>query len=582
MTVGIVVEHGLRVPMRDGACLLTDVWRPATDEPLPALLFRTPYGDQVVRAASPERLATEGFAVVAQHCRGRFGSEGEWIYVHSDVEDGFDAVEWAAAQPWCNGRVGMFGASYSGNTQWLAAQARPPHLVAIAPEACAADYWEGMFDSGGAFRLALRLGWTVFVVAAMAAEWGIQDDELANLRELSAESYDAAQSDDPNRLDRIRRRLRAAVEKVLRRRPIRDNPLWHGRATWLDELFEHESRTDSHWLRVNPTTHYGAIDLPALHIGSWYDIHLGATLRHYTGMRRQAPTERARQGQRLLIGPWDHWHPGNSTVGDIAFGTDAAIDLAQVRANWFREQLCDEPAANRPPVRIFVMGSNVWRDEREWPLARTEYTRWYLRSDGRLLPEPPADDHDVDRFTFDPADPVPTLGGRLLGAGGEQPGPLDQRAVGERDDLLDYLSPVLTEDVELTGPVTMDLWAGTDAPDTDFTALLLDVRPDGRWVNLCEGAVRARHSGVTMPLVPGAVYHFTIDLAATSAVLFAGHRVGLRLSSSSFPEWEPNPNTGNPLGVDTGPDVRVAHQAIHRGRLHPSSIVLPVIPAQPR
>jgi hypothetical protein len=579
VTADVVIERGIRVAMRDGVHLVTDVWRPATEKPLPALLLRTPYADQVVRTAAPERLAAEGFAVVAQYCRGRFGSEGEWAYVHSDVEDGYDAVEWTAAQPWCDGTVGMFGRSYSGNAQWLAAQTRPPHLVAIAPEVCAADYWEGMFDSGGAFRLALRLGWSVLVVASMAEQWGIDDAEVTELRELSARVYDLAQEDDRPGLTLARRKLRMAVEKILRARPLRDNPIWHGRATWLDELFEHESRNDSHWLRVNPTTHYGAIDLPALHIGSWYDIHIGATLRNFTGMRRQAPTERARLAQRMIIGPWDHGSPGALVVGEVDFGPEAAIDLTRVRADWFRRHLYGEPVPDLAPVRIFVMGANVWRDEQEWPLARTRFTRWYLHSEGRLLPVRPDEQESADRFTYDPADPAPTVGGRLLGAGGEEPGPFDQRAVGDRDDVLTYTSTELTEDVELTGPVTMDLWASTDAPDTDFTAMLVDVHPDGRMVNLCEGAVRARHTNAVLPLVPDAVYHYPIDLAATSAVIFAGHRIGVRISSSSFPEWEPNPNTGNPLGVDSDADLRTAHQTIHRDQSRPTSIVLPMIPA---
>lgn len=581
-TVGLVIQRGVPVAMRDGIRLSTDIWRPDTEEPVPALLLRTPYSDQVIRMARPERLAAEGFAVVAQHCRGRFGSEGEWVYVHSDVEDGYDAVEWTAAQPWCNERVGMFGRSYSGNAQWLAAQTRPPHLAAIAPEFCAADYWEGMFDSGGAFRLELRLGWSVEVIASMAKQWGIEDPELDYLRDLNIRVYDLIQDSDEQGLRAVRGQLRDAVRKILRTRPIRDNPIWHGRATWLDELFEHESRTDSHWLRFNPTTHYSAIDVPALHIGSWYDIHLGATLLHFTGMQRQAPSAETRQAQRLIIGPWAHVNTGASIVGEIDFGPEAAaIDITQVRSDWFRRHLRGEPVADLAPVRIFVMGPNVWRDEQEWPLAQTRFTRWYLHADGRLLPTRPAEHDSADRFTYNPADPVPTVGGRLLGDGGEQPGPFDQRAVGDRSDLLTYTSPVLTEDLELTGPVTMELWASTDAPDTDFTAMLVDIHPDGSMFNLCEGAVRARHTAAVMPLVPDAVYHFTIDLAATSAVLFSGHRIGVRVSSSSFPEWEPNPNTGNPLGVDSDADMRIAHQTIHRDQSRPTSIVLPVVPVGP-
>lgn len=575
----ILEERGLYVAMRDGVRLLTDVWRPDTPEPLPVLLTRSPYGEKVITAnLQPARLAAEGFAVVVQNCRGRFGSEGEWSYVHSDVQDGYDAVEWAGAQPWSNGRVGMFGHSYLGNTQWLAAQTRPPHLEVIAPEACAADYWEGTFGAGGAFRLALRVGWTATVIAEMAPSWGIEDTQLERVREVSLDLYATAHEGDPEALRAVRQKMADAVNEILRRRPLRDDPLWHGRATWLDEAFEHEARSDSHWLRANPTTYYSVIDLPALHVGGWYDIHLGASVRHYTQMRRQAPTARARAAQHLVIGPWDHWHPGESVVGDLDFGPAAAIDLTRQRADWFRRWLKDEPTPHQPPVRIFVMGRNAWRDEQEWPLARTRYTPWYLQEECGLSPEAPTGQGGGEHYTYDPRDPAPTVGGRLLGSGGEQPGPLDQRRIAERADILAYTSGELAEELEITGPVTMDLWAATDAADTDFTAILCDIHPDGTIINLCEGAVRARHTGPVMPLAENAAYHYTIDLAATSAVLFPGHRIGVRISSSSFPEWEPNPNTGHPLGVAGEADLRVAHQHILRDRLHPSRIVLPVIP----
>jgi hypothetical protein len=571
-----LIEHDIRVPMRDGVHLAADLYRPDVDAPVPVLITRTPYGPAMAQSSyQPQRLAEAGFAVLVQHCRGRFGSEGTWVYVHCEVEDGYDTVEWAAAQPWCDGQVGMFGQSYAGNTQWLAAQAHPPHLVALAPEACAADYWEGTFGSGGAFRLALRVGWTALVIGQMATRWGIADPELDRVRQATEDLVSALRSGEPELAETTRRTARETLDRVFRTRPFRDNPLWHGRADWLDEAFEHESRHDSTWLRFNPTTYYGAIGLPALHIGSWYDIHLGATLRHYTGMRDQAP---GRPAQRLIIGPWDHWHPRERVVGDVDFGSEAAVDITDVRARWFRQQLLGEPQPERCPVRIFVMGKNVWRDEHEWPLARTQYRHWYLHGNGRLSETPPSTADGADHYVHDPRDPVPTNGGRLLGGAGEQPGPLDQRAIGERADVLVYQSEPLAAELELTGPVTVDLWASTDVPDTDFVAVLVDVHPDGRALNLCEGAVRARHVLSTPPLVPGAVYHFGIDLAATSVLLAPGHRIGLYISSSSFPAIEPNPGTGNPLGTDTDANLRAARQTIHRNSVHPSRVVLPIIP----
>jgi putative CocE/NonD family hydrolase len=574
--VGVVFEQGMKVEMRDGVHLVADVWRPATDRPVPVLVARSPYGRQMSALMSePECLADAGYAVVIQDCRGRFDSDGEWSYVYCEVDDGYDTVEWAASQPWSNGRVGMFGASYLGYTQWLAAIARPPHLEAIAPEVCVADYWAASFDVGGAFRLSLRLGWTATVVAQMAETWGIDEPSLKTLREAMEETRAAMA--DPPRLAEAKRRAGDTMVAVLKRRPFRDDPLYHGRASWLADIFEHEARTDSAWLTRNPATHYADLDLPVLDVGGWYDIHLGGTIANYVEMRRQARTERARAAQRLVIGPWPHWNYQSTLVGEVDLGPEAVLDPTAMRIEWFDRWLRDLPARDNTPVRIFVMGENVWRDEQEWPLARTQYTPWFLHANGRLDTAAPRAAGEPDRYTYDPRDPAPSVGGRLLGIG-EFAGAFDQRTVEARDDVLVYTSDELAAPVELTGPIVVELWASTSAPDTDFTAKLVDVYPDGRAINLCAGVVRARHSGAALPLAPGAVYRFTIDLVATSVVLPAGHRIRVDVSSSSFPEWEPNPNTGNPIGTDTDADLRPADQAIFHDPLHPSRVILPVIP----
>jgi uncharacterized protein len=574
----VIVERGVQVGMRDGVRLAADVWRPDTAVAVPVLVCRTPYGRSMVEVSmAPETLARAGFGVVAQDCRGRFDSEGEWRYVRCEVEDGYDTVEWAAAQSWSNGRVGMMGPSYMGYTQWLAAIGRPPHLAAMIPECCPSDWWVANFDTGGAFRLALRIGWTASVVAQMAAEWGIDDPRLAALREVFDDARVAVAAADPAAIRAARERSKDLLADVYRTRPIQGNPLWHGRAGWLDEIFEHEDRDDAVWRRINPSSHYDALDLPAVHVGGWYDIHLSGVLANFVGMRAQAPTERSRTAQRLVVGPWAHWSPQVPVVGDIDFGPDAVLDLTAVRLAWYGRWLQDGPDPGWAPVRIFVMGENVWRDEQEWPLARTRYTPWYLRAGGRLGADRPDDGEDADGFVYDPRAPVPTVGGRLLGSG-EVAGPMVQPAVDGRDDVLVYTSEPLDGPMEVTGPVRVELWASTDAPDTDFTAVLLDVGSDGAAVNLCEGAVRARHAGLGVGLVAGAVYPFTIDLVATSVVLRAGHRVRLLVSSSSYPEWEPNPNTGKPLGTDTAADLRTAHQRVYHDPRHPSRLVLPVIP----
>jgi putative CocE/NonD family hydrolase len=573
----VIEEHDVMVPMRDGVCLGTDIWRPRTDMGVPVLVSRTPYSkDMIALTSAPEELAAAGFAVVLQDCRGRFSSEGNWGYVHCEVDDGYDTVEWAAAQSWANGRVGMFGASYMGYTQWLAAVARPPHLEVMAPECCAADYWAASFDSGGSFRLALRLGWTASLIATMAPEWGIEDPVLERLRQAFLEARAAVASGDPQSVRATREATKVLLDDVYRMRPIMDNPLWYDRATWLDEIFRHESRDDSNWRLVNPSTHYGALDLPAVHVGGWYDIHLEGTLRNYMGMCRQAPTERARLAQRLIIGPWSHWTPQLSVVGDVDFGPSAALDPTALRLQWFRHWLQEKDGLGLAPVRIFVMGLNAWRDEQEWPLARTRYAPWYLGLAGRLGPMAPAAGEGPDSYVYDPRDPVPTLGGRLLGSG-EVAGPFDQRRLGSRPDVLEYTSEPLGSSMEITGPVTARLWVSSDVPDTDFTAVLMDVHPDGSAWNLCEGGVRVRHAGIGT-LMPGAVYQLPIDLVATSAVVAAGHRLRLHVSSSSFPEWEPNPNSGQPVGLATEADLRVAHQTVYHDAYHPSHVVLPFIP----
>lgn len=573
----LIHDRGVIVPMRDRIRLVADVTRPNREEPVPVLLMRTPYGrSRISLTFDVESLAREGFAVVIQDCRGRFDSEGEFAYVRGEIEDGYDTVEWAAVQPWSNGRVGMFGQSYMGNTQWMAAISGAPHLHVIAPEICPADLWTGNFDTGGMFRLGLRLSWTAGIVAAMATNWGIDDERLRELEQASGEVAMAEYAGDHANAQDAARRARAILYPLYQARPVGSSDVFHGRVSVVDELMEHEGRADAWWRRISPMTYFDVIDLPALHIGGWYDIHIGGTLTNFAEMRRQAPSDRARDGQRLVVGPWSHG-PTGARSGDVDFGASAAIDVGQLRLPWFRHWLQDGPEPGWAPVRIFVMGENVWRDELEWPLARTVYTPWYLHQGGGLSPEAPSTDSEPDRFVFDPRDPVPTIGGRLLSTG-DPAGPRDQRPTFGRPDVVLYRSEPLESPLEITGPVIAELWAATDAPDTDFTATLIDEHPDGGpALNLCESGVRARHL-FRVPLAPGAVYPFTIDLVATSAVVGVGHRLSLLVSCSRFPEWEPNPNTGRPLGVDAATDLRSASQAVFHDSRHPSRVVLPVIP----
>jgi uncharacterized protein len=579
-TAGLIEDRSVAVVMRDGVTLFADVRRPDTEQPVPVLLMRTPYNRALLAAGFPiDRMVRAGFGVVLQDCRGCFESEGRWSYVRGDIEDGYDTVDWAARQAWSNGRVGMFGPSYMGNTQWMAAISGAARLEVIAPACCPSDLWTGSFDTGGAFRLGLRVSWGAGLLASMASKWGIEDERLARLSAATLDLVVAEFTGDDAGAADAAARARDVLEPLYRERPLGSSDLWRDPVTVVDELAEHEHRSDSWWRRVAPSTYYDVIDLPALHTGGWYDIHLGGTLTNFTGMRRQAPTERARHGQRLVIGPWGHWRPDRTTWGDVDFGPAAALDVAGMELAWFHHWLQDGPVPGWAPVRIFVMGENEWRDEQEWPLARTEFTPWYLHSGGELSPRSPDDDDgEPDGYSFDPADPVPTLGGRLLSTG-EPAGPRDQRPTFSRPDVLLYRSAPLASPLEITGPVVVDLWAATDAPDTDFTATLIDEHEgEGPALNLCEGAIRARQTDISLPLIPGAAYRFTIDLVATSAVVDTGHRLTLLISSSRFPEWEPNPNTGHGLGTDASADLRIAAQTVFHDARHPSCVVLPVIP----
>ena len=485
-------EQGVPVVMRDGATLVADVRRPDTTAHIPVLVSRTPYG-RASAASDVEKLVAAGFAVVVQDCRGWFDSEGEWEYARSDIADGFDTVEWAAAQPWSNGRVGMFGASYMANAQWMAAIARPPHLEAVAPECYPSDYWSASFEVGGPFRLALRLSWTASMVATTATTWGLTDPRLAELNDLNIAYCEALRAGNRGKVAARGMRARALLHELYAERPLRSISLWGDHAGWLDEVFEHEEPGDAYWRRIAPSSHYDEVDLPAVHVVGWYDIHQRGNIENFVGMRRQAPTARARAGQHLIVGPWGHWSSDDPIVGDVDFGPRAALDTVQMRTDWFGHWLQEGSPLDWAWVRIFVMGDNEWRDEEEWPLARTRYTSWYLRSDGRLDTAAPAGEAP-DGFLYDPRSPMPTLGGRLL-AMGDPAGPRDQRPNLGRPDLLAYTSGPLTGETEITGTVLVDLWVATDAPDTDFVAVLTDVHPDGMVYNVCEGAVRGAARG---------------------------------------------------------------------------------------
>lgn len=560
------VQRDVPVSMRDGVVLRADVYRPSTSGQYPVLLQRTAYGKSGTTTGpmlNVLRATDEGFAVVVQDSRGRYASDGEFTPFHVEIDDGYDAVEWCAAQDWSNGRVGMFGTSYVGATQWLAAISAPPSLQAIFPVMTAANYHDGWIYQGGAMSLAFTAAWTAQFLAVP------QLDRLGLV---------------PGERKAEERRLMLAIERLranVSHRPLAELPLLsrEGLAPYFFEWLQHPSY-DDFWERIDISAHHDEIRVPSFNLGSWYDLFIAGPTQNFEGLRKNAATPEARSGQRLLMGPWIHGSPSVATSGERYFGWDATLTLEDLQVRWFNRWLkdADDGLMGQPPVRLYVM-NHGWRDEQEWPLARTEYTPFYLHSrgranslngDGRLDRDAPGAE-TPDRYLHNPANPVPTVGGG---------GAFDQRQAESRTDMLVYTSAPLGEPIEVTGPVKMVLHASTSAVDTDFVARLIDVAPDGRAENVCDGIIRGRyrtsHAQETL-LQPDKPYEFTIDMLVTSTVFRVGHSIRLEIASSCFPKFDVNPGTAGPVAESA--EVCPAVQTVFHDDMRPSHILLPVIPA---
>lgn len=575
----IVIDTQVHVTMRDGVALATDVYRPETAHPLPTLVQRLPYDREDIGSVSYAidvlRAARAGYAVVVQDTRGRYASDGRFDPFVHEADDGADTVAWVRAQPWSNGRIGMIGGSYVGATQWLAATSAPEGLEAIAPFLTAADYHDGWAYQGGAFALGFSLRWAYasLALAEMDRRLGRGRATTADLLAFAVEAH---------RSDALYDRL-----------PLSDVPELAEIAPYYLDWLAHPEY-DGYWRAIAPRERHGEITAPAFNIGGWYDLFLGGTLDNYTGMRATGGSDRARALQRLVIGPWSHSVTGGRFVdrdfGPFA-GTDDA-DLSALQLRWFDHVLrgVDNGIDRDPPVRLFVMGADVWRDEWDWPLPDTRWTDWHLHSggragtadDGTLSPHPP-NDEPPDSFVYDPRDPVPTVGGPtyLPGAAvGANAGPRDRRTIEGRRDVLTYTSSVLTRPLEVTGPVSLTVYVSTSVTDTDVTAALVDVHPDGRAELLTEGILRARYrDSRSRPqlLEPGRVYELHVDLWATANVFAVGHRIRLEVSSSNFPRFDRNTNTGDVIAHDGWDDLIVAHTTVHHTSSLPSRLTLPLI-----
>jgi putative CocE/NonD family hydrolase len=557
----VVVEHDVPAKMRDGVTLKADIYRPRADGKYPVLLQRTPYDKNNSRLFGMKS-AARGYVVVVQDVRGRFTSEGEWYPFRHEAQDGYDTVEWAAALPASNGEVGMFGGSYVGATQMLAAIASPPHLSGIAPGVTASNYHENWTYQGGAFEQWFSQSWSSELAENTLARSVAKETNPLNWKDtLPLANYPLLAPPDPKSL-----------------------------APYYRDWLAHPSY-DDYWKAVSLEESYSHIQVPILHIAAWYDIFLGGSLRNYILLKNRAGSEPARNGQHLVVEVGGHAGDSNQRrIGEVDFGPAAPYDNEERLLQWYDYLLKGQANefAGKKPVRIFVMGKNEWRDEEDWPLARSKTARFFLHStgkangsagDGQLSTQAPVTEPN-DSYVYDPANPVPTIGGPLCCDSAHlAPGPRDQRMVEERSDLLVYTTPAFTQDTEVTGPVSLDLFASTSAKDSDFTAKLVDLWPNGFAQNLTEGILRLRYrNSMERPELakPGEVYHLMLDLWATSNVFLAGHRLRLEISSSNFPRFDRNLNTGEDQAIST--KMLPATNTIYHDKEHPSALVLPIIP----
>jgi len=559
----VTVEHNVAATMRDGTVLRADVYRPTQGGPWPVLLTRLPYGKHL---PGPMRMAIDalgmargGYIVVVQDTRGRFTSGGDWEPCTFEADDGYDSVRWAAALPGSNGVVGMFGASYFGNTAWMAALSKAPELKAIAPAITWSEPDDGLLSRGGVLELGTAVQWSLL---------------------QGADTLMRRHADDPVALGAAITSLIADIDEIASTAywelPAAHHPAFARHH--IPELGFERSRRDPDWsASCRVAGRQSEVDLPSLHIGGWYDIFCQGTLDNFTAMRS------AGRPATLIMGPWSHTN-NSGYLGDVNFGLASSADLLGFRGSltdtqlrWFRQWLAADASADEtdsaptalPPVLLFVMGTNQWREEHEWPLSRAVETELFLRADGRLAVEPPAIGEGIDTYRYDPNDPVITTGGATFMSNEFRPGPLDQALLESRPDVLVYTTEQMTQDLEVTGRIRAVLHAATDAPSTDWVVRLCDVDPAGISRNIVDGIVRS----VAQP------DEFTaqeVDLWSTSHVFRVGHRIRMHVTSSNFPRWARNLNTGEP--VEDGTRTRTAQQKIAHDAARPSRITLPVIP----
>lgn len=568
----IKIERNVPVPMRDGVLLYADIYRPVTTNLLPVILQRLPYEKEAAHAihfAHPSWYAKHGYIVVVQDTRGRWSSEGEWYPFFNEANDGFDTIAWASRLPGSTGQVAMYGASYGGATQLLAAITSPPALQCICPAFASSDFYNGWTYEGGALHLAFAVAWALNLAPDTARRKG--DEEI--LCRL-AEAYTGT-----------------SIYYLQSFLPLKSQPLFHESSIlqYYFDWLEH-STFDDYWKQIAITPKHHQISTSGFHIGGWYDIFLNGTLENYTGIRDKGSAD-TRINQRLMIGPWMHL-PWSPFVGEVDFGLNAGsriIDENQIRMyNWILKGQ-DDGVSVEPPIKIFVMGENCWREEDSWPPKESVNTPYYFHSDGfansltgdgTLSTQSPSTE-PTDKYVYDPRSPSTSRGGHSCCREMLAPmGCYDQRPVERFKDILCFTSVPLSMPLEVTGPITVTLWAATTVVDTDWVAKLIDVCPDGRAMNITEGILRASfRDGLETPILleRDHIYKYIINLRATSNVFLPGHRIRVDISSASFPQWDRNPNTGSLFGTATLSQLQTATQTIFHDSLRPSHILLPVI-----
>ena len=602
----VAVTRDVMIPMRDGVRLAADIYRPASggvasDGRFPAVLMRTPYSKSVRAPPFAEYFASRGYVVVVEDVRGRYLSEGRWRPMYDDGLDGYDTAQWIGHQSWSDGGIGTVGTSYEGATQQALAIAGAPFVKAMIPLFSMSDAGRYGVRHNGAFELRW-FNWVFSLGNATGPE-----SLLAATRAASDPAAAPALAE-----------LGDHVADYVRALPLRPGatPLKFAPdyEKWLIDAMSHGGGDPTYTtMGIDVPDHVSDYkDIPVYHVTGWYDSWtLQVANLNYVELRAAKKSL-----QRLIVGPWIHSRQGLSYAGDAQFTPDAAIDLNAFEQRWFDHFLkgIDNGVEHEAPVRIYVMGGGDahktpegrvfvgghWRDEKEWPLSRARATLYYLHGGGVLSRESPAPRAPI-RYRFDPSHPVPTLGGNLSSQGAlASQGATDQRChtdlwscadslpLSARDDVLVFQTQPLKEDLEVTGRLTVKLWAASDGPDTDFTAKLIDVYPPsadfphGIDLNIGDSIVRARYrNGLARAemLQPGKPYELTIELYPTSLVFKRGHRIRLDISSSNFPRFDVNPNTGEPLNDNRG--LRIAQNSIYLDPAHPSRIVLPVVAAAP-